>query len=102
MQPIAGYSDSEVDPREGTRRYVYSMPGGVYLVIKVFRTSEGEKFTTKFWDETLDYQRTVRSWRTKHKFAPSYDEYLKYYRIACRMVEKAGFRAHAFVVSRSL
>lgn len=102
MQPVAAYSDNDFNPKEGTRRFVYSMPGESYLVVKIFTTVDGEKYTVKIWDGTLDYQRTVRSWRTKFKFSPSADEYRKYFRVACRMLENAGFRASAIVIARNL
>lgn len=100
MQPVAAYSDNEAEPNEGTRRFVYQMPGGSFMVLKIFLTPSGEKYTVKIWDETVDYQRTVRSWRTKHKYMPSIEKYRKYFLIACGLIERCGFAPFALVNRR--
>lgn len=91
---------NQIEPLVGTRRLVFTMPGENFLVVKFF--GEGtQKGTVKLWSGELDYERTIRSWRTSKPYKPTQGEINAAMKFANDLILECGYYQHALVNRQS-
>lgn len=84
------------EPTSSTRRLVFDMPGNNKLVVKFF-DADTNVGTVKIWSDSLDYNRTVRSWKTSKRVnLPAYDiEAAR--KLALKLIVSSGFAVQSIV-----
>lgn len=96
MQFKEAYALNEFDPTSSTRRVVFDMPGGNRLVVKFFG-ADTNVGTVKIFGREIDYQRTVRSWKTNKRVRLPQADIEAAHRLALRIIVSSGFAVQALV-----
>lgn len=101
MQFREAFARGAGNPYDTTQRYIFDMPGGNFMVVKVFPINEpgstSEGYTVKVWSGDLDYKKTKGSWATKTQFKPDLAR-IKYIKDEARdLLEACGFAPFALV-----
>lgn len=96
MQYKEAYALDAFDPTSSTRRIVFDMPGNNKLVVKFFGSNTNIG-TVKLWSGALDYQRTVRSWKTNKRVELPARDIKAARELALELIVGSGFAIQALV-----
>lgn len=96
MQFKEAFALDAFSPTSSTRRLVFDMPGNNKLVVKFF-DGDTNKGTVKIWSDTLDYNRTVRSWKTNKRVRLPNHDIEAARKLALKLIVSSGFAVQALV-----